>query len=79
MFTANNYLHIKPTDSVKIHHYKPGYPPEHSPGVIFWRRPAIYTWIQISPLLKETFTSKIIVPLIASTSTFFSLVTAHPD
>ena len=31
--------HIKPTDSIKIQQYNPGYPPEHSPGVIFWNRP----------------------------------------
>ena len=38
IFVYSQYLYIKLTDSIKIQHYNPEYPPEHSPCVIFYHR-----------------------------------------
>ena len=63
MRTANIYTLTQPRILLKIQQYISGYPPKHSPScsVIFLHRPMALVihaciWIQVSTILKETFT-----------------------
>ena len=76
MFTANIYTLNQLT--IKIQYYNSGYPPEHSPSVIFWHRPTTSLWFM--PGFKfHQYQRKCSLPRLWCPYIFLSLFAVHPD